>query len=219
MNDAIYSTTGRFDLFNVSIMEDNKDKGFSAWHIAGHLIVVLLLSCVAIFFIKKETEVSASDYISGVGSVASVYAILIALWQIWQTKTAAQAAAKAAKEKSKEIDKFLSFANINRHIEISNSILQYLSSKQYEAAIIKMDQLKELLIELKENKLIDNDDWKTAHMSIIKLGTDVLSLRKELSGYNCLDKDVVISHVSNINTFLQEISAKLKRKNYDKGEV
>ncbi len=93
MNDAIYSTTGRFDLFNVSIMEDNKDKGFSAWHIAGHLIVVLLLSCVAIFFIKKETEVSASDYISGVGSVASVYAILIALWQIWQTKTAAQAAA------------------------------------------------------------------------------------------------------------------------------
>ena len=193
-------------------MENSKKKDFSLRHVVGHLLIVLILSCVAVFFISEEENATCSDYISGVGSVASVYAILIALWQIRQTRTVAQAAADAAREKSKEIDKFLSFANINRHIEISNSILQYLSSGQYEAAIIKMDQLKELLIDLKENKLIDGDDWKTAHMSIIKLGTDVLSLRKQLSGYNCLDENVIIIHVSNINTFLQEISAKLKKK-------
>lgn len=193
-------------------MSENRKNGFSWRYVLGHLFLITIIACAVIFVIRKDDDASPSDYISGVGSVASVYAILIALWQIWQTRTAAQAAAKAAKEKSKEIDKFLSFANINRHIEISNCILQYLSAKQYEAAIIKMDQLKELLIELKDNKLIDGDDRKTAHMSIIKLGTDVLSLRKQLSGYNCLDEDVVIIHVSNINTFLQEISVKLKKK-------
>ena len=95
-------------------MENNENKGFSIWYILGHLFMVSILSSVAIYYIYKGGNASTSDYISGAGSVASVYAILLALWQIKQTRSAAQAAAMAAFMKSKEIDKFLSFANINR---------------------------------------------------------------------------------------------------------
>ena len=193
-------------------MEDIGKTGFSWWYIIVHLIAVGALAYVAICYISKSTNVTITDYISGVGSIASVYGILIALWQIWQTRTAAQAAEAAAIKKSKEIEKFMSYANISRHIEIANSIPPFLASKQYEAAIIKIDQLKELVVELRESKDVDGNDRKTAVFHVIKLGTDIVSLRKQLSGYNSLDADIIITHVTDVNTYLQEISAKLKKK-------
>ncbi len=193
-------------------MEDIGKTGFSWWYIIVHLIAVGALAYVAICYISKSTNVTITDYISGVGSIASVYGILIALWQIWQTRTAAQAAEAAAIKKSKEIEKFMSYANISRHIEIANSISPFLASKQYEAAIIKIDQLKELVVELRESKDVDSNDRKTAVFHVIKLGTDIVSLRKQLSGYNSLDADIIITHVTDVNTYLQEISAKLKKK-------
>lgn len=198
-------------------MDNNKH--ISLLKIAGHLTTVIILSLLTIKFIKKEVNASFSDYVSGVGSVASVYGIIIALWQIKQTKNAAMAAENASIKKSKEIDDFMSFANISRHIEISNSILPYLATKQYEAAIIKIDQLKELLIELNESDGISDDERKYASSHVTKLSTDISSIRKQMLGYNILDEDEVVTHIMSVNTFLQEISAKLKRKNYDKREV
>lgn len=193
-------------------MDNNENKGFSIWFILGHLIVVCILAGVAIYFISKGDNTSTSDYISGAGSVASFYAILLALWQIKQTRSAAQAAAMAANMKSKEIDKFLSFANINRHIEISNSIPPFLAINQFEAAVIKIDQLKELLTELKVSKDLSDDDKKTAINYVFRLGSDISSIRQQMSGYNRLDKDVVINHITDVNTYLQEILAKQKKK-------
>lgn len=193
-------------------MNNSGDKGFSWLNVVGHLLVICVLVGVAVYYIGKSNHATNADYISGVGSVASVYAIIIAIWQSRKAKNAAEAAESAANRKSKEIDKFVSFANISRHIEIANSIPPFLAAKQYEAAIIKIDQLKELLVELKENRDLGSDDRKSAQMNVIKLGSDIFSLRKQLMGYKTLDEDVLIVHISNVNTFLQEISAKLKKK-------
>lgn len=157
-------------------------------------------------------ESPVSDYISGVGSVASVYAILIAIWESKQARTAAQAAENAAAKKSREIEKFMSFANINRHIEIANSISPLLAAKQYEAVVIKIDQLKELLTELKVNRNLSDDDQTSALNYVFKLGTDITSLRKQLAGYNNLEDETIIKHITDVNTFLQEVEAKLKQK-------
>lgn len=173
--------------------------------------MVLLLACIAVYAISQCHNSHVSDYISGVGSVASVYAILIAIWESRQAKTAAQAAESAATKKSKEIERFMSFANINRHIEIANGISPLLAAKQYEAVIIKIDQIKELLTELKVNNNLNNDDQKSALNYVFKLGSDITSLRKQLIGYDNLEDEVVISHITNVNTFLQEIEAKLKQ--------
>ena len=193
-------------------MDNSRGKNISWLNIVVHLFVVIILVGVAVYFIRKGGHSTYSDYISGVGSVASVYAIMIAIWQSRKAQNAAEAAESAANRKSKEIDKFMSFANISRHIEIANSIPPFLAAKQYEAAIIKIDQLKELLVELKEKRELSSDDRKSAQMNVIKLGSDIFSLRKQLMGYNSLDEDVLIVHISNVNTFLQEISAKLKKK-------
>ena len=85
--------------------------------------------------------------------------------------------------------------NINRHIEISNSIPPFLAINQYEAAVIKIDQLKELLTELKVSKDLSLDDRKTAINYVFRLGTDISSIRQQMSGYNRLDKDIVIVRI------------------------
>ena len=200
------------DLLYNSRMDKSGDKSFSWLNVVKHLLIVSVLVGVAIYYIGKGEHSTYSDYISGIGSVASVYAIMIAIWQSRKAKNAAEAAESAANKKSKEIEKFMSFANISRHIEIANSIPPFLAAKQYEAAIIKIDQLKELLVELKENGELSSDDRSSAQMNVIKLGSDIFSLRKQLMGYKSLDEDVLIVHISNVNTFLQEISAKLKKK-------
>lgn len=184
-----------------------------------HLLFVLILAFVTVLFIKNGGEASRSNYISGVGSVASFYGIIISLCQIVKAKNAAEAAKEAAEKKSKEINDFMSFANISRHIELSKSISLSLSLKQYEAAIIKIEQLKELLVEMKEYGGLSIDESKSASIHISKLGIDIASIRKQMSGQNNLEDDIVVDHIVNTNTFLQEISAKLKKNNYDTREV
>lgn len=180
-----------------------------------HLLLVFILATITVSYIKRGGEASRSDYISGVGSVASFYGIIIALCQIVKAKNAAEAAKEAAKKKSKEINDFMSFAIISRHIEISNAIPAFLAAKQYEAAIIKIEQLKELLVELREYDSLSDNEKNTAHLYVTKLGTDIVSIRKQMRGLNNLEEDMVVTHVMNANTYLQEISAKLKKMNYD----
>lgn len=179
------------------------------------LLPLFLPAYFTIIIIKKSGATSTSDYISGVGSVASLYGIIIALCQIVKAKNAAEAAKEAANKRSKEINDFMSFANLSRHIEISNAIPSFLAAKQYEAAIIKIEQLKELLVELREYDSLSDNEKNTAHLYVTKLGTDIVSLRKQMRGQNNLEEDMVVTHVMNANTYLQEISAKLKKMNYD----
>ena len=91
-----------------------------------HIILVIVLSLVVVHIVSLDICPSASDYISGVGSVASVYAILITLWQISQVKRIADETAKAVKGKKEEINQLLSYADVERHVEICNSISPYL---------------------------------------------------------------------------------------------
>ncbi len=178
-----------------------------------HTVTVLLLSGIVAFFINMSNKASVVDYISGVGSVASIYGVLVALWQLRQIKSTADAAKEAAEKKSAELDAFVSFADVNRYIEVAKRIPAYLTYKnQYEAAIIYMEQLKEELIDVKRNQYIDGNDIKLADSYVLKLGTDIGSIRKQIVGVNSLDVEMVITHVSNICTFLQEISSKIKDK-------
>lgn len=184
-----------------------------------HIILVIVLSLVVVHIVSLDICPSASDYISGVGSVASLYGILITLWQLKQVKSAANAAKNSVEKKMKEIDSFLTFADTKRHIEICNSLNLYLSREEYEAATIRLEQLREVLVNLKHSKDLSYDEMNSASIHTLNLGTDIQSLRKHLAGTSKLDLDVMFSHVSNVCDFLENVSSKIKQNNYDKGQV
>ena len=62
----------------------------------------------------------------------------------------AQAAKDAALQKSEEIESFLTCADIEKHIEMCNSIYSSINGEQYEAAAMKLDEIRLLLIKMSE---------------------------------------------------------------------
>lgn len=184
-----------------------------------HIILVAVLSLIVIYVISQDVCPSPGDYISGVGSVASLYGIIITLWQVSQVKKVATAASEAVDRKLEEIDSFVAFADVKRHIEICNSINMYLIAKEYEAAAIKIEQLREVLVNLRQSKELLDTDMKSASSYILNLGTDLQSIRKHLAGTAELDSDVLFTHISDVCNFLEEMSLKIKKYNYGKREV
>ncbi len=184
-----------------------------------HVLIVIILSLIVVFIISQDVCTSINDYISGVGSVASLYGIIITLWQVSQVKKVATAASEAVDKKLEEIDSLMVFADVKRHIEICNSINIYLTAKEYEAASIKIEQLREVLVNLKQSTQLQGDDLKLVNNHTLNLGTDLQSIRKQIIGTGRLEVDVVFKHVSDVCNFLEEVSSKIKRINYDKREV
>ena len=188
-------------------------------YLVVHIILVIILSLIVIYVISQDVCPSPGDYISGVGSVASLYGIIITLWQISQVKKVATAASEAVDRKLEQIDSFMAFADIKRHIEICNSINMYLIAEEYEAAAIKIEQLREVLVNLKQSRELQDNDFKSASSHILNLGTDLQSIRKYLVRTAKLDSDVLFTHISDVCNFLEEVSSKIKKVNYDKREV
>lgn len=184
-----------------------------------HIILVIILSLIVIYVISQDVCPGSGDYISGVGSVASLYGIIITLWQVSQVKKVATAASEAVDRKLEEIDSFMAFADVKRHIEICSSINMYLVAGEYEAAAIKIEHLREVLVSLRQSKELQDNDSKSVSSHILNLGTDLQSIRKHLVGTAKLNSDVLFTHISDVCNFLEEVSSIIKKENYDKREV
>ena len=81
--------------------EESKQK-FTWKHVLIHSGIVIAISILTGYVIHQDVRATASDYISGVGSIASIYAIGITFWQLRQVKRVAQAAKDAAQKKSED---------------------------------------------------------------------------------------------------------------------
>lgn len=195
-------------------MEDNQ-KGFTWKHIFAHTLIIIAISAVVIYVISRDVYASVSDYISGVGSAASVYAIAITLWQLRQVKRVAQAAKDAALQKTEEIESFLTYADIERHIEMCNSIYSCINGEQYEAAAMKLDEMRHLLIEKRE-RCIGSVDVATINKVISDIGNDSVNLRNRWISNGELDNKVVFKHINKLSNVLSDIAANIKMYNYDR---
>ena len=164
---------------------------------------------MVIFVISGDVCASTSDYISGVGSAASVYAIAITLWQLKQVKRVAQAAKDAAQQKMEEIGRFLTYADIEKHIEKCNSIYSSIHGEQYEAAAMKLDEIRHFLIEMRERET-GNVDASTINKVISDIGNDSVNLRNQLNSNGDLDINVVFVHISNLLNVLSSVAANIK---------
>ena len=118
---------------------------FTWKHVLLHSGLVIAISVLIGYVIHQDVCATISDYISGVGGIVSIYAIGITLWQLRQVKRVAQAAKEAAQKKSEESKEFTMFAEVARHQEMCNGIVSCIYGEQYEAAAMKMNDIRILL--------------------------------------------------------------------------
>ena len=189
-------------------MLDNQNS-FTWRHILVHTLIIIAISTLVIYVISGDVCASTSDYISGVGSAASVYAIAITLWQLRQVKRVAQAAKDASLQKSEEIKSFLTYADIEKHLEMCNSIYSSINGEQFEAAAMKLDEIRRLLIEMRERET-GNVDVLTINKMISDIGNDSVNLRNRWVSNGELDNKVVFKHISELSNVLSDIAANIK---------
>lgn len=175
-----------------------------------HFIILLLISSAVIFVIHDDVRSTAFDYVSGIGSVASVYALIVTVLEIKSTKRTAKETQNVVNRRIKEVNQLLSYAEIEKHIQICSSISMCLKGEQYEAVAIRLEDLKKVLLEIKSNQSIkDKNDYKIQPM-VMRLGTDITAVRNKWMGKSDLDTEIIMEHIVEASTYLQEISAKLK---------
>ena len=181
-------------------------KGHSWQFVLLYLFFLCLLVGGAIFFISKDAEATISDYISGAGSVASIYAIFITLWQIIKKTDELKEAIDA---KTKEISSFLTYADIEKHIEKCNSVYANIYGSQYEAAAMKLDDIRKLLIDIRERMNVC-DDVNVVNRLISNIGSDSVNLRNCWISKGKLDNKIIFKHINELSNELSDIAANIK---------
>lgn len=171
-----------------------------------HVVIVCALSCVAIYFISGDLCPSISDYISGVGSVASIYAILITLWQFVKKTDEIKEAVAA---KTKEISSFLIFAEIEKKKEVCNTIYSCINGEQYEAAAMKLDDIRNLLIEMRDRSS-DTSEIRKINKLISDIGNDSVNLRNSWMSKEKIEIKIIFDHINRVSNVLSDISSNLK---------
>jgi hypothetical protein len=176
------------------------------WLTIGFVFITIIV-VVLIYHDEYSTTI---DYMSGVGSVASIYAILLAFIEFRSAKKSAQETKNAIESKIGEINHLLSYADLEKHIEYCSSISLYLKSGQYVAVAIRLEELKKVLLEVKNNQSIkDKNEFKIQQM-VMRLGSDITAVGNKWKNVTELDSSRVLEHVNEVSTFLQDISTKLK---------
>lgn len=173
-----------------------------------HLCILCLLVGGAIFFIGKDACPTISDYISGVGSVASLYAIFITLWQFIKKTDELKVAMDT---KTKEISLFLTYADIEKHIEKCKSIYGDINGGQYEAAAMKLDDIRKLLIDMRERKIVFVE-VSVVNKLISDIGSDSVNLRNRWILNGRLDNKIIFKHINELSNVLSDIAANMKSK-------
>lgn len=177
-----------------------------------HPLILLFIIAVIILLLYSDCTLRIIDYVSVVGSVASIYAIIIAIVQIKSVKEITENTNNTVNDKLKEIRSFLTYAEIERHQEMCASIVPYLNGNQYEAAALMLLNVKKLLFEIKNSKLIKGVNSSQVNQMIMRLGNDIIALHNIWSKEENVDISKVIEHVNDVSTYLQDISAKIKNR-------
>ena len=172
--------------------------------------MVLVLSAIVCWAVSSDADSSAIDYISGIGSVASVYAVIIALIEIKSVKKTAKETQDAVKRKMKEVNNLLSYADVEKHVQMCSSINLCLREEQYEAVAMKLEELKKILIEIQNDQSIKEKRGYLIQPMVMRLGTDIVAVRNKWTELTDVDTSKVMEHVNEVATYLQDVSSKIK---------
>lgn len=148
--------------------------------------------------------------ISCIGSAASVQGVVIALCELKKVKNSTE----AAMSKLSEVARLFSYADIEKNIEMCSYVSLCLQNCQYEAAALRMTDIKKQLYEIKISDLIPKYRHQNVQELIRNIGVDIEAVRGKSRNETEIDIRMIQKHVNRVSTFLQEVSAEIKQSAY-----
>jgi hypothetical protein len=151
--------------------------------------------------------------ISIIGTYASLFGIYATYIQINSVKKISEKTEKALEEWKMRFNIILSTHELSKSIKLVSEIQSYIRSKKYEITLLRLQDLKEILIQNKNNRNIIDLTRKNIYNEIIaNLSIDILNIHSSLLKNNVknIDYTKINENLESLSDKLNEIVYKLK---------
>ena len=170
-----------------------------------------------IFYFLLETQKNLINYITFSGTYSSLFGIMLAYTQIISVKETTENTKEKVEESNKRTIKILSVSELSKAIKLVHEIQNYLFADKSESAIIRLKDLKSILIQIKFNteleKLTKTETYKE---SLADISINMTNLTQHLIGSKSgINKTKIISDLEIIENHLGEFEGHLKFGNND----
>lgn len=186
------------------------------------LAITILISATLAFFVVyfalPATNRSLSDLITYYGLFLGLYGLWLTYLQIASLKESSEKAQIAVSISLLRINQVLSVAELSKGLKIVQEIQVFIRHGKHELALLRMKDLKHLLIAIKSNQ--DLSEYTHAaiyNKHITDLGIDINNTNDVLLGQNKrhLNFSKVNQNLEDISTVLAEFETKLKMHRHD----
>ena len=174
--------------------------------------IIGLLIIIILYYNLNETEKNIINFISIFGTFLSFFGIVFAFLQLESLKEINTNTNTEVKNSINRINDILSISELSKGIKVIQEIQTSIHNKKYELSLIRMKDLKYILIQTKHNsKLIELTKKDEYEDSIINLSIDINNVSDSLLKPNkAINYSKVNSNLEDLSTKISELENKLK---------
>lgn len=174
--------------------------------------IIGLLIIVILYYNLNETEKNIVNFVSIFGTFLSFFGIVFAFLQLENLKEINNNTNTEVKKSISRVNDILSISELSKGVKIIQEIQASIHNKKYELSLIRMKDLKHILIQTKHNsKLIELTKNIEYEDSIMNLSIDINNVSDSLLKSNkTVNYSKVNSNLEGLSTKISELENKLK---------
>lgn len=176
----------------------------------------LLLTSI-IFYIIPNQEKTILNYITYFGTFTSIFGLIMTYAQILSIKEIAEETKIKVENSLNKTFKILTISELSKSIKLVQEVQTYLSHNKLESAVIRLKDLKSILILLKYNTSIDSFTKTSEYTQYLtNISINVTNLTQHIIGTKIgVNANKIISNLEDIENYLGEIEGHLKFENHE----
>jgi hypothetical protein len=183
-------------------------------------LVVFILGLLILsiyFYYQPENYKTILNYISYFGTYISIFGLLITYAQIMSVKEIAESTNLKVEETLNKTFKILIISELTKAIKLVQEIQNYLVNNKYEAGVIRLKDLKNILIQLKHHEIIKEFTKSSEYRQVlINISVNTTNITQHLNGTKVgINSGKIIGSLEEIENLLAEMEGHLKFKNHE----
>ena len=170
---------------------------------------------IFIIFLRLDTtQKTVANAFTLFGTYFSLYGLFIAYLQIKNIKETSEETKIAVETSAMRVNQIISVSELSKSNKTIQEIQMFLQNDKHELALIRMKDLKSILIQVKFNDHLQ--DYTNDHLynqNITDLGTDISNLYDHITGgKKGVNFSKLNQNLEKLSTILTEFENKLKYK-------
>ncbi len=178
-------------------------------------MLIFIIGFLGLFFYYNNLDKifkNSLNLITIFGTYLSLFGIIMSFIQIYDLKAINDKTQKEVNESLKKINNILSVSELSKSLKIVDEIQSSLRANKNEVALIRMKDLKYVLIQIKHNKSLEkytaNDEYSDL---LIDLSIDISNLSDNIfKPHKNINVTKVNLNLEKISTKFSELENKLK---------